>query len=275
MPATMAFFLPKYGRFSTLAQLLSGARGLMPTGQSSAELRGVDADIRMRSLFSARTTNAQYLQAISDGVGSLLAGDDNEATVRARMQDMLDLLAYDPTKGFPGDKEIPPAELGSLRDLSSERRVRLVLETQERQMANAGLAKAGNDGLRLRQFPAWEFVRIYQRKEERANWQERFVRAGGKLFAGRMIARKDAQVWEKLGSSDLFDDGLDTPYPPFAFNSGMGWREVPRGEAIALGVITPGEAPHPVDVEIAREVEVNRAQFDPEFLDALSAELKT
>ena len=52
-----------------------------------------------------------------------------------------------------------------------------------------------------------------------------------------MIALKDDPVWEQLGSSDLFDDGLDNPYPPFAFNSGMDVQDVDRDEAIKLGLI--------------------------------------
>jgi len=45
-----------------------------------------------------------------------------------------------------------------------------------------------------------------------------------------MIALKDDDVWDQLGSSDFFPDGLDNPYPPFAFNSGMDVRDVIRSE---------------------------------------------
>jgi hypothetical protein len=46
-------------------------------------------------------------------------------------------------------------------------------------------------------------------------------------------------VWGELGASGNFDDALDVDYPPFAFNSGMRWREVSRGECNALGIVGP------------------------------------
>ncbi len=99
------------------------------------------------------------------------------------------------------------------------------------------------------------------------------MRAGGTLVNGRMIARKDDPVWDQLGSSALFEDGLDNPYPPFAFNSGMGIREVPREECVALGVIEADEVPQIEDVELNEELQLNADQFDPAFLDAVIGEL--
>lgn len=252
------------------------SRGLLPSHLSSREQReAMTAALRRRSLFSARTTNAGILQDIGDGLDRLLSGETNEAAVRAWVQDRYDELGYTPEQGFPGDegKLIPPAERGSLRDLSSDRRVKLMLETNLRQAANHAYREQGMDELARWQFPCWELVRIYTRKEERSNWEERWVRAGGQLFVGRMIARKDDAVWEQLGSSDLFDDGLDNPYPPFAFNSGMGVREVAREECVALGVIEADEQPEFQDAELNEELRVNAEQFTPELLEALRADL--
>lgn len=268
-------FHPQIGEFQTLAAAHARSRDLFPTNMGSAEIRELDAAIRRQSVFSARTTDAQYLQSIGHVVDGLLQGEFNEATGRAMLQDVLDLLGYDPATGFPGDGlEIPPAELGSLRDLSSERRVRLILDTQERMAANYGRRREGMDDIARWQFPAYELVRIFDREEERGDWQRRFVMAGGELVEGRMIARKDDPVWDSLGSSAFFTDGLDNPYPPFAWGSGMGWRSVPREEAIALGVIAPDAMPEFTDAEFADELEVNAAQFDDDFLSALEAELE-
>jgi len=62
--------------------------------------------------------------------------------------------------------------------------------------------------------------------------------AGGSLSeGGRMVARMDDDVWDKLGDRSIFADGLGNPYPPFAFNSGMGVKAVSRDEAMKLDVI--------------------------------------
>jgi hypothetical protein len=53
---------------------------------------------------------------------------------------------------------------------------------------------------------------------------------------GRMVAHKLDPIWQELGDSANFDDALDTHVPPFAFNSGMGWRELRADEAAPLGI---------------------------------------
>jgi hypothetical protein len=266
---------PKIPNSIALDRLKS--KGIMPTSLSSAELRKLDRDVLDRSIFSARTSHADYVQAVYDGISELLQGAKNEATVRAGLQDMLDSLGYRPEMGFAGDMErgIPPAEAGTLRDLSSNKRVKLVLETNQRQVANFAYWKSGQDDLERYQFPAWELVRIYPRVKERQDWAERWVTAGGTLVGdGRMIALKDDAVWDQLGSSELFDDGLDTPYPPYAFGSGMGLREVEREECIALGLITGDEVPEMQDQGLNDELQAAADRFSPEILHQLSSEFE-
>ena len=228
---------------------------VLPTGLSSAELREeLPAAVRLRSLFSARTTKAAILQEYQDKLGELLNGETNIATARMEMQQLFDALGYSPERGFAGDEEhdIPPAEPGTLRDLRSNTRVDLVLQTNMRQCANYGFWKQGQSDFALFAYPCYELVRIYPREVPRGmrlrqgalehvrgeDWPSRWEAAGGTFTAdGRMIARKDDEIWGRLGSSELFHDALDTFFPPFAFNSGYGWREIDRAEAIRLGVI--------------------------------------
>jgi hypothetical protein len=250
----------------------------MPTAASSAELRDVPEQIRRRSMFSARTTNAGYVQEIKNMTDSLLQGEFNEATARAKLQDMLDSLGYDPSRHFgsPADADIPAAGKGSLRDLSSDRRIKLVLDTQERQAANYGYMLQGESDLARWQFPCWELVRIYPRATERTgnkSWPSRWASLGGQFYGGRMIAPKDDPIWEALGSSGNFDDALDTPYPPWAYNSGMGWRQVPREECAALGVIPADFMPEFQQPDFLSDLRAEAQRFDPEFLSALQADL--
>lgn len=266
----------QFGVQETLAQMYARSRELFPTDMSSAEIQQLDQALRLRSVFSARTTNAQYAQAIADITDQLLAGTINEATGRMLLQEMAHLLNYDPAKGFPGDDptRIPPAEVGSLRDLSSEARTHLVLDTQERVAANYAYQRAGQTDEARYQYPAYELVRIYVRKQERENWVQRFIAAGGQLYDGRMIAPKDSDVWVNLGNGmGGYTDTLGNGFPPFAFGSGMGWREVPRDECITLGVIAPDEVPQITDQGLQTELDINRAQFSDEFLSALEQDL--
>ena len=253
---------------------------VMPTAASSDALRSVPAQIRQRAIYSARTTNASYVQGIKDMTEQLLRGEFNEATARAHLQDMLDSLGYDPIDHFgsDADADIPPAEPGSIRDLSSDRRIKLILDTQERQAANYGYMLQGQTDLARMQFPCWELVRIYPRATERSgpnSWPHRWNSIGGQFYSGRMIAPKDDPIWESLGSSANFPDALDTSFPPFAYNSGMGWRAVPRDECIAMGVIESDYIPEMQGPDFLSDLRAEADRFDPEFLHALRDELST
>ena len=87
---------------------------------------------------------------------------------------ILQTLGYTPEGGFPDapSAEIPPAIAGSLQDLSSFLRRDLIVRTQLALMHGAGLQTRGHTPERLRQFPAWELVRVADKKVPR-DWETR------------------------------------------------------------------------------------------------------
>lgn len=263
---------------------------LLPTSMNSAGIQQLSRDVRAASLFSARTTHLGYLAKIEDVAKRMASGEINIATGRALLQDELDAIGYTPAAGFPQPstlnpqpgEAIPPADPGSLRDLSSDKRLKLELETQTRRAANFAYQRSGMEPDARHEFPAWEFVRIYERDVPRdempggLDWFTRFVMAGGRLVQGRMVALKDDDVWSELGSSTLFQDGMDSDVPPYAFNSGMGWDEVSREECIELGLFTGEEEITDTDTRFFDEDRLNAAQFAPgeltELLEGLRPE---
>jgi hypothetical protein len=277
----------QFGEPTDLTQALEIARdrGLLPTTLSSDQIAEWDDELKRLAVFSARTNHAGYLQEVKDAVEKLLQGRFNEATARMILQQKLQELQYNPElRGFPGLEEgIPPADAGSLRDLSSDARTQLILRTQMRQMANRGYREQGTTPTALRTFPAWELIRIYPRlvprgsvKSRSAGWPERWSQAGGELHSGRMVATKSDKIWAALGDRSLFDDAIGTDYPPFAFNSGMGWRQIDRATCQRIGVPFTDNAPAPAAP--LDDAEVSVKQFDPEFLrglrEALDVEIK-
>jgi len=240
-------------------------RTVFETDLGSAELRGFSRGLRDRSIFSARTTNAHYLEEVKGVVDDILSGKINQATGRLRLLGKLQELGYDPAVGFPEDlANVPPAERGSLQDLSSTRRLDLLIETNVRMAANYGKMVAGNQPYELREYPAWELVRLYDRElkrgfkhsstgatvpDPRNAWPTRWAEAGESvLWEGAketaLVARKDSPIWQALGDgAGGHTDTLLNPFPPFAFRSGMGWRAVPKAEAVALGLGDTPSAP--------------------------------
>lgn len=222
----------------------------MPTDLPSAALQTLDREVRASSLFSARTTCAEYLEEVRVVSQRLLNGEINEATARKQLQDWLKSIGYSPETHFgsAADKEIPPALPGSLQDLASSKRIKLVTYMQTALAQNTGFMTKCLTPVALHAYPAWELVREEWRKHPRGTtdkdtdtgWPERWIRAGGKLVGGRMIALCTDAIWQELGDSGIFDDGTDSDAPPYAFNSGMGLRRVPRKECLALGLDPDG-----------------------------------
>jgi hypothetical protein len=271
---------------------------VFPTDLGSAELRGFSRELRLRSVFSARVTNAHFLQGMSDDLDDALSGKINKTTFRVRQLKRLKELGYDPAIGFPDDMaDIPPAERGSLQDLSSEARLNLIFETNTAMARNYGRVVAGNRPESLFLFPAWELVRLRIRETPRGKkrvhsrivddpanaWTRRWQEAGESVnFAGAlqspMIAAKYSPIWQALGDGEGgHTDSLGNPYPPFAFNSGMDWRAVPRAECVALGLITPAEHSAPMRAQIAPdadEIEALNQRLGPEFMAELRREME-
>lgn len=218
----------------------AAARGILPTALRTSEIREeFAAAVRGRSVFSARTTNTIYLQELRRAIERLLEGGfgNDKAKIRLDLKVLLQRLGYTPELGFPGDEAlgIPPAEPGELTDLSSDKRLNLILDTQLSLMEGWAQQQRGEE--RAEAFPAWELVRVEPRRVPRGStnysvgWISRWRAMGGPLRPGmRMMAPKGHPIWTALGDSSQFRDALDVTHPPFAFNSGMGWREVTAEE---------------------------------------------
>lgn len=270
----------------TQAMRVALARGILPTSLSTAELRELlTDDLKRNAVFSARTANAAYLTELRKIIARLLQGGlgNDLPKLRLELKEMLRRLGYTPETGFPGDEDlgIPPAEPGSLQDLSSDARLNLILRTQHDLMTGAAQKARGNDGTRQQQFPAWELVRIEGRRVPR-DWQERWLVAGGMVLrddAGRIRLaglKWDHRLWRELGSSANFNDALDVDYPPFAFNSGMGWRELHWTEWSRLkgaDELPAERATDPQPVEIPPPV-VSTKSLDPDVIKAIKDKVK-
>ena len=237
---------------------------ILPTTLSSSELMGLDASIREAALLSARTSNARYLQEVGNQISGVLQ-DVDLAKARLTLKDTLTALQYKPAEG----------EAGTIKDLSSDGRINLVLKTNTQMAQNYGNWRQGQDATVLEAYPAQELIRMEDRKVKRT-WRERWRAAGGKVFAGtppgmpledgfgegRLIALKDDEVWARLSAFGL-------PYPPFDFNSGVDVEDVSRSEAIELGLIGPEETVEPQAEGFGGTEEISVEGMSEEFVKAL------
>lgn len=254
----------------TQAVAAHGGRTVMPTSLSTAQLRLLDASIRRQSLFSARTLLTDLLDGYKKKVASILnpvteqradritpenpegnvTTGLNPAQARTEIKDLLKSLGYSPD----------PNERGTLKDLSSDARINLVIRTNTETAQGAGRFIQMNDADVVDEYPAQELVRFEQTQKQRdweTRWREAAAESGDDDAArvldesGRMVALKASPIWDSLGNgAGGYDDTLGNPYPPFAFNSGMWVQSVARDDAEALGLISPGQKAetHPLDL---------------------------
>ena len=229
-------------------------RQLLPTAAGSAELARLAPEIRERAFFSARVEDMNFLAradrfingivspASSPGARPDRASPLNPVEARTALKDYLAAAGYQPE----------PGTTGGLRDLSSDTRLNLILKHNTDLAAGAGQFAVQNDPDIIDAFPALELIRREAREEER-DWHSRWAAAGGHLYAGRMIARKDDPIWTDISA-------FGTPYPPFDFNSGMGTREIDRAEAEALGVVKRSTVVEPQTRGLNEKIEINFPQ---------------
>lgn len=204
------------------------AKALAASPMKSADWSSIQAGLRDRAFFSATVDDARRLAVMRDAVAKVAAGELDESQARLEIREALAKTGYQ----RPDD-----VKEGSIRDLYSQRRLDLVIRTNVAEARGYVRYLEGTSEGALAAFPCQEFLRVQRRKVERTTWRTRWERAGGRIYADRMIALKTDPVWTNLSA-------FGHPWPPFDFNSGMGLRDVGRREAIRYGVI-PADAPPP------------------------------
>jgi hypothetical protein len=256
-----------------LAVKLAQERGLLPTDLGSADLQLLTQRLKERVFFSARTANLIYLDALKKLVDRHVQGEgrDNDlAKLRLEAKQMLQRLGYTPEGGFPDDKgkPVPPARAGSLQDLGSDKRLNLIFDTQA--ALARGLGMKLRNLQRQEQYPAVELVRYKDARQPdwRRDWEKRWQIAGENVewqgaLHDQMIALQTSPIWAALGSSALFPDALNVDYPPFAFNSGMGWHYIKAKEAEQLGLISAPATAEPLTETQVMVRDYLKRQFGP------------
>lgn len=260
------------------------SKEVMPTGFDSATIRQVyHPAILNRSAFSATTIRADYLaeaqtllrQLAQPGVivdphtfKARPAGPGeqmNQTQARSVLQAYLKKIGYNPAENIAG----------TIQDLSSDRRIELILNMQSE--FSAGYAQN-----KVKQNPnileAWPADRMYRQKQGRTQrdwktrWNEKRSSLGSQTTAteattqnGPFIALKNDPIWAALSR-------FGNPYPPFDYNSGMWVDHADPDEAARLGVTgkpEPEEVPA-LDAPITVPVPPN---LSPELLDQMLASL--
>ena len=199
-------------------------KALVGSKLDSSQWNQIQAGFRNRAFFSSRIANVNILAAMRERVAKYADGETDLSKIRMMIRDDLRRANYTPE----------PGQENTIHDLFSQARLDVIIKTNVAQARGYMQYAEGMSPGAFAAFPAQEFTRIAHRRNQRKDWPQRWAKAGGKVYGGKMIALKDDPVWERLSV-------FGNPFPPFDWGSGMGVLDVDRKTAIQLGLVSDEE----------------------------------
>ena len=221
-------------------------KALVGSGLDSSQWNQIQAGFRNRAFFSSRVAEVNILAAMRERVAKYAEGETDLSKIRMMIRDDLRRANYTPE----------PGQENTIHDLFSQARLDTIVKTNVAQARGYMQYIEGTSPGAFAAFPAQEFTRIAHRRNQRQDWPQRWAKAGGKVYGGKMIALKDDPVWERLSV-------FGNPFPPFDWGSGMGVLDVDRKTAIQLGLVS--------DDELRGKVQQLRQKPVPDFNANLQA----
>ncbi|HSM84595.1 MAG TPA: hypothetical protein VLT16_00530 [Candidatus Limnocylindrales bacterium] len=227
----------------------------------SAEWQDVPVALRERALFSSQVENVRFLQRaqgalddfltssredLGDGVTALKTGS------RAQFIEQMREFALSEGMG-PIDESMA----GGLRDITSERRLGLIFDTQTRQANDYGYWRQGMNADVLDEFPAQRFIRVQDVKQERDSH---------KKFENQVYLKSDP-IW-----ADVINEDFHVPWGPWAWGCGHDVEDVDRDEAESLGLLQPGDQVEPDTRNFNENLQASTAGLEPELVQKLQDE---
>jgi hypothetical protein len=224
----------------------------------------VPVALRERAFFSSRVENARFLQRGRDWINDFLAsnretvvGPDGVAREalklggRARFVDLMREFAI--REGM--DDLVPPEDRGGLKDITSQKRLELIFNTQVQQAHGFGYRQQGMQPDVLDAYPAQRFVRVQDVKEPRG-WHAQFENG---------VWLKTSPIWRAINQD------FGTPHAPFGWGCGHDVEDVSREEAEELGLLRPGEAVTPPKEDFNDGLQASAEDVEPELLNKMKS----
>lgn len=235
-----------------------GSRSPIGAALNGSQWRDVPVGLRERAFFSSEIENVRFLQRAQDALTDFLTGAretlPNGQTVlktgsRSDFVEQLRKFAI-----AEGMGEITPGDKGTLKDITSAKRLGLIFDTNLRAANAYGHWKQGQDPDVLFFYPAQRFRReATVRLKRPLHWQNE----------DEVRLKSDLDFWLAMNSRLL--GGFDVPWGPWGFGSGMGVRDVDRDEAESLGLIKKGEIPRPVEGDFNDKLKASTQNLAPEL----------
>jgi len=238
-----------------------GRRQIVAAGLDTQQWRYlVPLAFREQSFWSSQIESVRFLQRAKNRITDFLAvksemlpNGEIALKVGGRADFIADMQKFAIAEGMG---PIEPTDAGTLKDITSERRLGLIFDTQTRQAQDFGNWQQGMDPDVLDAYPAQRFVRERAVTVRRQSHLE---------FEGVVRLKSDVEFWRAVNQD------FQVPWGPWGWGCGHDVEDVPRKEAERLGLIAPGEAAKPVALPLNENLQASISGLDPEILRLLIA----
>lgn len=238
-----------------------GKRSPIGSRLNSSEWSKVSVELRERAFFSSRVQSARFLQSAKNGITDFLAANteqlaNGETALKtgSRAQFIQQMREFALREGMG---PLVPEDKGTLKDITSEKRLGLIFDVQTRQAHDYGFYKQGLDPDVLNEFPAQRFIRVKGVKEPRGDHAK---------YEGKVFLKTDP-IWRTINK----DFGV--PWGPWGWGCGHDVEDVDRQEAEALGLISPREKVEPPPHPFNSGLKASTRGLDFEIFQKLKDEL--
>ena len=214
----------------------------------SAEWSRVPVALRERAFFSATIEDARWLQARMNFLEDTLAAttETNESGERyfkaGGRSRFIEEAQADAIRSGPGP--LDPNDEGSIKDIRSATRLRLIYDMNMQSAQDFGRWKQGQDPDALDAFPAQRFVRVAAVRKPRPYHQ---------AAIGQVRRKDDLKFWVSLNHD------FKVPWGPWGYNSGCDVLDVGRAESARLGLTKPNETIQPVEKDFNDHLQASTA----------------
>jgi hypothetical protein len=237
-----------------------GSKSVIGSKMTSAEWADVPVQLRDRAFFSSQVESIRFLDRAKMPISDFLQANremtpEGPALAMGSRAQFVDVLREFAQREGLGP--LTPEDAGTIKDITSERRLALIFDTQTRQAGDYGYWRQGMDPDVLNEFPAQRFVRVQEVKQERDSHQR---------FEGQVYLKTDP-IW-----ANVINEDFGVPWGPWGWGCGHDVEDTDRAEAEQLGLVKPGEEIQPDQRSFNDDLEASTKGLEPDLLTKLLEE---
>jgi hypothetical protein len=238
-------------KFEAAIQKL-GARSPIGAQLSSQQWSAVPVALRERALWSATIESLRFLQDTQNDLTDFLAANRDPETGALKVGSRAKFIENIRRSAIAqGLGPIDPEDVGTIKDITSEKRLGLMFDVNTRAARGFGDRKQGMDPDVLNEFPAQRFIRVQEVKTERESHIP---------FEGQVALKTDLAFWLRINQ----DFGV--PWAPWGWGCGHDVEDVDRTESDALGLTKPTEQLAGGDEDFNEHLQASVKNLEPEMI---------